>query len=204
MKGRPCRLAVTETSHHVEGPRLLYIAQRWLPLALHIRRECAGASSLLIARFPRRAAWHHSYNQIPPHLLPLCSCRTVQCSVAAQPTARHASCLPGAPAFLAEARSLVLGCYPASVHQSFKSLNGMLQRSTQTVFQDIQQGFIGMGTAVEWACLGGLEGVVGLGRLSFARIIVQATHDWVVRMWGGAQHSLDLRCAAVSRSSGVS
>jgi hypothetical protein len=39
LKGSPCQLVVAETSH-AEGPRSLYILQRWLPLVLHIRREC--------------------------------------------------------------------------------------------------------------------------------------------------------------------
>lgn len=38
LKGSPCQLLVSETSH-ADGPRLLYILQRWLPLVLHIRRE---------------------------------------------------------------------------------------------------------------------------------------------------------------------
>lgn len=38
LNGRPCQLIATEASH-AEGPRLLYILQRWLPLVLHIRRE---------------------------------------------------------------------------------------------------------------------------------------------------------------------
>ena len=43
LKGSPCQLIVTESSH-VEGPRLLYILQRWLPLVLHIRRERPAGS----------------------------------------------------------------------------------------------------------------------------------------------------------------
>lgn len=38
LKGTPCQLVVTEASP-ADGPRLLYILQRWLPVVAHIRRE---------------------------------------------------------------------------------------------------------------------------------------------------------------------
>ncbi|EFN54821.1 hypothetical protein CHLNCDRAFT_134828 [Chlorella variabilis] len=50
LKGSPCQLIVTESSH-VEGPRLLYILQRWLPLVLHIRP--AGAAHALALLNPQ-------------------------------------------------------------------------------------------------------------------------------------------------------
>lgn len=36
-KGWPCLLVAAEASH-AEGPRSLYLTQRWLPLVLSIRR----------------------------------------------------------------------------------------------------------------------------------------------------------------------
>jgi hypothetical protein len=41
LNGRPCQLVATESSH-ADGPRLLYIVQRWLPLVLHIRPQGQG------------------------------------------------------------------------------------------------------------------------------------------------------------------
>lgn len=37
-KGQPCILVATETTH-AEGPRFLYLSQRWLPLVLSIKGE---------------------------------------------------------------------------------------------------------------------------------------------------------------------
>ncbi len=48
LNGRPCQLVATESSH-ADGPRQLYIVQRWLQVVLHIRRE-RGCSAHL--------AWH--------------------------------------------------------------------------------------------------------------------------------------------------
>ncbi|PSC72152.1 hypothetical protein C2E20_4543 [Micractinium conductrix] len=43
LKGSPCTLAVTEhVASHAEGPRLLHLLQRWLPLALQIRPAGQG------------------------------------------------------------------------------------------------------------------------------------------------------------------
>lgn len=43
LNARPCQLVATETAP-ADGPRLLYILQRWLPMVLHIRRECSAYS----------------------------------------------------------------------------------------------------------------------------------------------------------------
>lgn len=40
LKQAPCQLVATQLSP-AEAPRQLYMLQRWLPLVLHIRRECS-------------------------------------------------------------------------------------------------------------------------------------------------------------------
>lgn len=50
LKGSPCQLIATEASN-ADGPRLLYIMQRWLPLALHIRP--AGQANALALLNPQ-------------------------------------------------------------------------------------------------------------------------------------------------------
>jgi len=65
LQGSPCQLLVTEACH-AEGPRLLYMLQRWLPLVLHIRRECAPGG------------WAVPDLQQHTHLLGLCGCKRRQ------------------------------------------------------------------------------------------------------------------------------
>lgn len=50
LKGSPCQLVVTEASG-ADGPRQLYILQRWLPLVLHIH-PAAQANALAVLNPP--------------------------------------------------------------------------------------------------------------------------------------------------------
>ena len=124
MNGRPCHLVATETSH-AEGPRLLYIIQRWLPLVLHIRRElgvkrlsvvrtacvCAAAcnTALMCSRLRqvalagRGGSYLMPLAHATPAFPPSCSPGAGLCAGTSQPTAHPAAGLPSPAALLAAA-----------------------------------------------------------------------------------------------------
>ena len=107
LKGSPCQLVAAETSH-ADGPRSLYILQRWLPLVLHIRRECLPQ--------PCRCCFVTSWCCCHVRGLPMqgvkhadcprpyqCSCGPGTCAGRAQPAPRRPSCLPCPAHLLTEA-----------------------------------------------------------------------------------------------------
>lgn len=124
LNGRPCQLVATETSH-AEGPRLLYIIQRWLPLVLHIRRELgvkrlSGDGCMLLcgslhyrtdvlqsaASCTGRSCWQPTSCRLPmppPASPPSCSSGAGLCAGTSQPTAHPAAGLPSPAALLAAA-----------------------------------------------------------------------------------------------------
>ena len=128
LNGRPCQLVVTEASH-ADGPRLLYILHRWLPLVLHIRREpgvrrqpcapaanqaCVAAVSAAAAAASRCSGPHsHPHHPTPPHPHttphhhhPFCprSSGPRLCAGTAQPAALPAARMPGPAALHAAPR----------------------------------------------------------------------------------------------------